>query len=300
MAPRLPKTHPNYLVTDKSRRLAWLAVACIVVVGCSPSPYGAVDPSGSPGDTASPTSEPTPAPDPTPSPTPTIPDDALLPNLVMEPLTDWRVEYRDNSRLLRVTTIFSNYGVGPFELRGSRPSADQPSMLMDQIVYTASGGIRRVPTTVDALYAGDDHNHWHAQQVVTMELSPVMDPASVRNGNKIHFCFFDNTSTNQALAGFDSSAVYSINWCGKPGSFAVRMGLSVGWGDRYGWDFANQWIDITDVPGGTYTLRATVDWSNDFYETDDTDNCIMSRIQIPAAGEGQIIIVEADSQPCPS
>jgi len=74
----------------------------------------------------------------------------------------------------------------------------------------------------------------------------------------------------------------------------------VGWGDRYGWDFVNQSIDITDVAGGTYTLKATVDWADNFYETDDTDNCIMSQIQIPAAGEGQIITVEADSQPCPT
>ena len=219
----------------------------------------------------------------------------------MEPLTDWRVEFRDGHRLLRVTTIFSNYGDGPFELRGSRASADEPSMqMMDQIVYTATGGFRRVPTTVDARYAGDDHNHWHAQQVVTMELSPILDPGSVRTGNKIHFCFFDNTATNRELPESEPGAYYSFNWCGEPESFGVRMGLSVGWGDRYGWDFANQWIDITDVAGGNYTLKATVDWANDFYETDDTDNCIMSRIQIPAAGEGQIITVESDSQPCPS
>ncbi|MGH2488105.1 MAG: hypothetical protein ACRDFR_00605, partial [Candidatus Limnocylindria bacterium] len=160
-----------------------------------------------------------PTPDPTPTPTRTIPDGALLPNLVMEPLTDWRVEYQNDHRLLRMTTIFSNYGDGPFELRGSRPNADQPSMLMDQIVYTASGGFRRVPTTVDARYAGDGHDHWHAQQVVTMELSPVLDPGSVRSGNKIHFCFFDNTSTNEGLPGYDSHSVYSIRWCGTPESY---------------------------------------------------------------------------------
>jgi hypothetical protein len=253
----------------------------------------------SPTPTAIPTPEPT--PEPTPTPTPAIPDGALLPNLVMEPLTDWHVEFRDGHRLLRVTTVFSNYGDGPFELRGSRASADEPSMLMmDQIVYTASGGFRRVPTTVEARYAGDGHNHWHAQGMVTMELSPVLDPGSIRNGNKIHFCVFDNTATNHELAGFENRAYYLISWCGTPESFSVRYGLSVGWGDRYGWDFANQWIDITDVAGGTYTLKATVDWANEFHETDDTDNCIMSQIQIPAAGEGQIITVEADSQPCPS
>ncbi|MGH2463579.1 MAG: lysyl oxidase family protein [Candidatus Limnocylindria bacterium] len=287
-------------MTDKSRRLVGLALLCLAVAACMPSPLGSARPSADPTPGVSPTPEPTPEPTPTPTPTPAIPDGALLPNLVMEPLTDWRVEFRDGHRLLRVTTIFSNYGDGPFELRGSRATSDQPSFLMDQVVYTASGGFRRVPTTVDVRYAGDDHNHWHAQQVVTLELSPVMDPSSVRNGNKIHFCFFDNTATNRDLPEFNSASYYSIKWCGQPSSFGVRMGLSIGWGDRYGWDFANQWIDITDVAGGTYVLEATVDWGNDFYETDDTDNCIMSRIQIPAAGEGRIITVEADSQPCPT
>lgn len=291
------KTHPNHLVTDKSRRLVWLTLVCLALAACTPGAAGAPGSSG----TSTPTAVATPEPTPEPTPTPAIPDGALLPNLVMEPLTDWRVEFRDGHRLLRVTTIFSNYGDGPFELRGSRASADEPSMLMmDQIVYTASGGFRRVSTTVDARYAGDGHDHWHAQQVVTMELSPVLGPGSVRTGNKIHFCFFDNTATNHELAGFENDAYYLISWCGEPESFGVRMGLSVGWGDRYGWDFANQWLDITDMAGGTYTLKATVDWANDFYETDDTDNCIMSRIQIPAAGEGQIVTVEADSQPCPS
>lgn len=248
--------------------------------------------------TASPTPEPTPEPSPTPEPL--IPDDALLPNLVLQPLDEWQVEYRDGRRLLRVTTIFSNIGDGPFELRGSRASADEPVMLMDQIVYTASGGFRRVPDVIDARYAGDGHDHWHAQQVVTMELSPVLDPGSVRNGNKIHFCFFDNVQTGAELAELSSQGFYQIRWCGNPRSLSVRMGLSVGWGDRYGWDFAYQWVDITDMPGGTYTLEATVDWANVLYETDDSDNCTMSRIQIPGAGDGPIITVEVGGQPCPT
>lgn len=282
-----------------NRRLVWLALVGLAVGSCSPSPSDSPGPSVSPTPTAIPTPEPT--PEPTPTPTPAIPDGALLPNLVMEPLTEWHVEFRDGQRLLRVTTVFSNYGDGPFELRGSRASTDEPSILMmDQIVYTASGGFRRVPTIVEARYAGDGHNHWHAQGMVTMELSPVLDPGSIRNGNKIHFCVFDNTRTNGELPASRNDSYYAFDWCGTPESFSVRYGLSVGWGDRYGWDFVNQSIDITNVAGGTYTLKATVDWADNFYETEDTDNCVVSQIQIPAAGEGQIITVEVDSQPCPS
>lgn len=281
------------------RRFAWLVVACLAIAACTNSPAaGGPSPSNTPRPTASPS--PTPTPEPTPTPTPTLPDDALLPNLVMEPLDEWQVEYRDGRRLLRMTTIFSNYGDGPFELRGSRSSTEAQEMLLDQVVYLESGGFRRVPTGANARYAGDDHDHWHAQQVVTLELSPVLDPASVRNGEKVHFCFFDNVPTNRDIDEFNTTGFYERRWCGTPNSFAVRMGLSLGWGDRYGWDFAFQWIDITGMAGGSYTLRATVDYADAFLETDDTDNCTISQISIPVAGEGQIVTVEADDQPCPT
>lgn len=280
----------------RSHRIAWLATVGLVFSACS---SGSPGPSGEaatpPSDTSS-TSEP--PPPLTPNSTPAIPDDALLPNLVMEPLDEWRIELRDGRRLLRVTTVFSNDGEGPFELRGSRASSDEPVMSMDQIVYTAGGGFRRVHDVIEAHYAGDGHEHWHAQRVVTMELRPMLNPAALQIGNKIHFCFFDSRRTNEDLEEFKSTGFYQIAWCGTPDAYSVRMGVSVGWGDRYGWDFEGQWIDITGMAGGTYTLQATVDAGNDLYETDDTDNCTMSTIQIPAAGEGRIVTVEANNQPC--
>jgi hypothetical protein len=215
----------------------------------------------------------------------------------MEPLAEWSIEYVGTRRLLHVTTIFSNYGVGAFEIRGGRAPGGSVINL-DQVIYTQGGGFRRVPTRVDALYAGDGHEHWHAQAVVTMELANVLSPGTITTGNKIHFCFFDNTSTNTTLPGYSSTAYYDNEWCGTPDSYAIRMGLSIGYGDRYGWDFVGQYVDITNLAGGTYTLKATVDATNSFFETDDTDNCTIARVQIPTAGEGQIVVVEAGELEC--
>ena len=282
------------------------AVVCVVLVACSPSPAGSVDGSGS--QRAEPTAsasgrpvltpDPPPSMEPTPVPTTRAPADALLPNLVMEPLAEWRVELRNDRRLLRVTTIFSNYGVGPMELTGSRADTSQPTMSMTQIVHLPGGDTVEVLTPVRAEYAGDGHDHWHSQRVVTMELTPVLDPGTSRFGSKLDFCFFDNMRTNAAIRGSPSSGFYRFAWCGEPDDLTVRMGLSLGWGDRYQWSFEYQWVDITGLAGGTYTLTATVDQPNDFLETDDTDNCTTSRIQIPSAGEGQIIVVEDNQVPC--
>jgi hypothetical protein len=299
-----------------TRRLILTAAsAALVIAACGPSPAGSGGSDGASGgavpepsvvsssspSTASEPASSAPLPSTSPLPSPVVPADAMLPNLVMEPLAEWRIEYNDDDRrLLRVTTIFSNYGVGPMELIGRRTDANQPVMDMTQIVYLPGGGTVEVPTAVNAEYAGDGHNHWHTQRAVTMELSSVLDPGTVRYGSKIDFCFFDNMRTNAAVRGSPSSGVYRFAWCGEPDDLSVRMGLSLGWGDRYQWSFPYQWIDITGIPGGTYTLRATADKPNDFLETDDTDNCTISRIQIPAAGEGQIVVVEDNQVPCTS
>ena len=50
------------------------------------------------------------------------------------------------------------------------------------------------------------------------------------------------------------------------------MGLSAGWGDRYGSKLPDQYIDITGLPDGRYRLRATADASNWFKESDEKNN----------------------------
>ena len=234
------------------RRLAWVGLACLVVA-CSPTTEAS--PSTTPAqstvasvpaetETPSPTAEPT----ATPSPQAQLPENALLPDLVMEPLADWDVEYEGNRRLLHVTTLFSNVGDGPFELLGSRPSLDVTRMTMGQVIYDPSGESMSLPNKVNGQYAGDGHNHWHARQVVTMQLAPVLEPRNIRLGNKIDFCFFDNSATHPDVAGAVAESYYQNQWCGEPDSLSVRMGLSIGWGDRYGWDFVGQYIDITARP----------------------------------------------------
>ena len=248
--------------------------------------------------TALPSTSVSPTATPLPTLPPGLPSGSLLPNLVMEPLDDWVIEQAEGQRRLRVTTIMDNVGVGPFELRASRTTLDELTMPIDQIVFTGQGGFTRLPTDVLAQYAGDGHDHWHARGVVSMALSPVADPTSVTAGDKIAFCFFDNLSSNPDLAGAPEDHYYSITWCGTPEVYSVRMGLSVGWGDMYSWSFAYQWVDITGLLGGTYQLRATVDAANDYLELDEGDNCTMSQIEIPATGEGRIVVVDAANQPC--
>ncbi|HET6745142.1 MAG TPA: lysyl oxidase family protein [Candidatus Limnocylindria bacterium] len=206
------------------------------------------------------------------------------PNLKMLRLNDWRVETVSGRRLLRFTTIFANAGPGRFELRGSRSSRSDQSMEMDQLMYRWDGTSRRIETPAVARYSGDGHDHWHVQGVVTYEAWKLTDPAAARRGAKTGFCFFDTTAWRLSLPYARQSPYYQQQWCGTRSAMTNRVGVSVGWGDEYPWNFAYQWIDITGLPGGIYRVRATVDIQNFYREANEFDNCVWTEIRIPAPG----------------
>ncbi len=58
----------------------------------------------------------------------------------------------------------------------------------------------------------------------------------------------------------------------------------MGWADLYPANFAYQWIDITGLPAGTYTIRAAVDLYHQFAEVSETNNCAYARISFKATG----------------
>jgi hypothetical protein len=215
------------------------------------------------------------------------------PNLQMARIKDWHIQTVNGRRLLRFTTVFVNVGRGPFELRGHRASTTDPTMSINQIMYRADGTTRTIPTDAEARYAGDGHDHWHVQNVVMYEAWRIEDPLSTRRGAKIGFCFFDTSKSRPGTPGARNSRYYQEEWCGTRSVLKNRVGLSVGWGDVYPWNFVLQWIDITGLPGGRYHVRATVDLRNDYDEVVEDDNCTWGTIDIPDAGDGNAVTVES-------
>jgi hypothetical protein len=212
-----------------------------------------------------------------------------LPNLKMLPLDDWRIQNVDGRRLLRFTTIMVNRGPGAFEVRGHRTSS-QNRMAIDQVIFNEAGGSRRRSTSAVGRYAGDGHDHWHVQRIMTYELYRVDNPATVRGGAKTGFCFLDTTAWRLSLPYARQSPYYQESWCGTRSTLTNRVGISVGWGDRYPWDFAFQWIDITGLPSGRYIVRSTVDISNHYRETNNFDNCTWARVRIPPSGNNLTVL----------
>ena len=193
----------------------------------------------------------------------------------------------DGRRLLRFSAIIVNVGVGPFELRSQRPDTSS-SWSSQQVIYDTDGGARTVGTpSVQLMYEGDGHDHWHVKDLETYQLAPLPHGNSnspSRIGQKVGFCFFDNYQYRLRLPGAPRDAEYGRPGCGTRSSVRLRNGLSVGWGDIYHRSLPGQYIDITGLPNGLYRLSATADQADFFLESNDANNSTWVDLRIRDRG----------------
>ncbi len=174
-----------------------------------------------------------------------------------------------------------NTGSAAFELAASR--ADQGSAFT--VVQHLVDGDLAAPGAA-LVWGGDGHSHWHVRDLERYELERLDNGVKVGTGAKGGFCFFDTTFF-RSLPGSPASKVYSGAGCGVQSSLAVTMGLSIGWGDRYGATLPDQYIDITALSSGRYRLHAQADPDNWFAELNETDNATWVDLQISVNGGGK-------------
>lgn len=166
----------------------------------------------------------------------------------------------------------ANSGGGPLELiAGETGSAGQN---VYQRVYLTDGGFYDRLAGTFAWHPL--HNHFHFADYALYTLQPVNAPGgSQRTSNKTTFCVIDTTKVNTRLPGAPKRPVYVS--CGPD-----YQGMSVGWGDTYGYNLPGQAIDFTGNPSGDYKLIIEVDPKGRLLETNDGDNtaCALLRINV--------------------
>jgi hypothetical protein len=206
----------------------------------------------------------------------------LLPDEGMTNLRSFRIDTTTipGRTLLRFTTESVNIGAGPLELRGSRPDTRTPTMSVVQRIYDNSGGFRSLSVPTNIFWGGDGHEHWHVNDFVSTELERMDNGVKVGTFAKQGFCLADINSFNLSLPGAPSSKVYKGCVQGGQNSLAVKMGISVGWADRYGYRLNFQWVDITGLTPGRYKLIGTVDAQNHYLESDETNNTTWTILQL--------------------
>lgn len=102
------------------------------------------------------------------------------------------------------------------------------------------------------------HGHHHFRAYADYEL--LDGNGAIVTGNKQAFCLLDSLQIDQAAPGPKYSCAF--------------QGITAGWADSYPYFLACQWIDITDVAPGNYTLRVTVNPDEIIEETDYTNNVL--------------------------
>jgi hypothetical protein len=111
------------------------------------------------------------------------------------------------------------------------------------------------------------HGHNHLKGAASYELVS-SDGRSVLVGRKQAFCLRDN-------------APYSSSSGPSHGYDCDNQGISAGWEDIYPKNLDCQWLDITGLAGGTYTLKVTVNPIRVFQEASYANNTASVTVQIP-------------------
>ena len=149
-------------------------------------------------------------------------------------------------KLLRFATSFQN--IGDRDLRIGRPTS-----------HVNDGWYTWSPC----------HGHYHFNNYASYRLLG-LDGSVVATGHKMGFCIID------ALPPLDwTLGRVRFNDCDN-------QGLSAGWYDRYAPGLEGQWIEIDDVPPGTYQIEITVNYANQLPESNYANNTqVLYEVVIP-------------------
>jgi hypothetical protein len=220
------------------------------------------------------------------------------------------------TRCLRFNQTIANIGEGPLVVRfglAGVVTPDTADNIIMQRIYSSDG--LYVDSPLNETYEFHEvHGHLHYKGFGQTKLYPWSDgvraaePISV--GKKVGFCVIDvlmldeyweqtGNGPRAHVFPFDCIVPDEIDPAGP--QIWVEQGVQVGWADVYGWNLADQFINITDVPDGVYELVQIANPTNSVIEMPggETDNCTSTVIQI--AGDVVTTPVGPGSAiPCPS
>ncbi len=218
------------------------------------------------------------------------PVDPRLPDLTVAPLTEITGGLNeDGTRSIRFGVMLVNQGEGDFLLRARRSNPLSSDWQVTQRIVDVGGYTEKMsPATL--VFGGDGHDHWHIREVESHTIEG-LDGVALGGVVKSGFCFFDTDQVRPELPGAPSAKVYASSDCGGRFDGAIRMGLSVGWGDEYPWHLFEQEINITDLPEGRYRLRAVADPFGWFDELDETNNQVTVDIEFHMDGPQPVVQV---------
>lgn len=108
--------------------------------------------------------------------------------------------------------------------------------------------------------------HMHHHVIGYADFALLDASGVVASGHKQGFCLEDDEQVSPA----GPSHGYNCSF----------QGISIGWADVYDRTLPCQWIDVTDVAPGTYTLQVTIDATNVVPDADASNNVWMTTVTV--------------------
>jgi len=123
------------------------------------------------------------------------------------------------------------------------------------------------PTDSNLFVYSECHDHFHFDNYLSWRLL-AEDGSVAATGHKQAFCLMDFERWSPTA---EVRARYTCDY----------QGIQAGWADTYAAYLDCQWIDITDVPGGTYTIEAVINPEELLPERDYSNNLTLVTHTIP-------------------
>lgn len=181
--------------------------------------------------------------------------------------------------LLRFDSVIQNRGPGALNIYRQAGANGQTFQYSGTPASPPASGTP-LPSLAYSFLPG--HDHWHFPQAAEYRLldsgGNLVAPGAK---NLVGFCLYDSFGPTGA---YDPALG---NWC-RPGSEGdtsqpTQMGISAGSGDYYFASLAQQWIDVTGVAPGAYTLWMKVNPTGSINETTTGDNVDTMPVTVPGA-----------------
>jgi len=127
------------------------------------------------------------------------------------------------------------------------------------------------PATNALFHWASCHGHYHFEEFASYDLLNT-NGNIVAFGHKVGFCLLDDHAWSPTAS---PQAKYDC-W---------NQGIQSGWADVYAAGLPCQYIDVTGVPGGNYTLRMTVNPDGLLPESDTNNNVTLVPVTLPKADQ---------------
>ncbi len=224
----------------------------------------------------------------------------LLPDLDQAVPAAVGIREEEGRRLLVFASAVDNVGAGPLEVRGTRgPSAG--TMATVQLVRRADGSARETPLEGILRYErAETHAHWHLLGFERYELR-TPGGETVLTARKAGFCLGDRYDSRRSarLRSEPLQAVWTEE-CGRgrPDLRDLEEGISVGYGDDYAPYLEGQFVDVTDLPAGTYVLVHLANPGNGLREASYENNAASVSLRLTESSV-EVLSRCPDSAACP-